>query len=84
MASCLRYAALHVCQSKNKQATEKGKVGQGRFSGGKSHETMLLRAAVALPDLPPDCFQLVLEPWAFWVLEAGPDPTIPPAPHPAA
>lgn len=53
-------------------------------SGGESHGTMLLRAAVALPDLPPDCFQLVLEPWAFWVLEAGPDPTIPPAPHPAA
>lgn len=36
------------------------------------------------PRFPPDCFQLVLEPWAFWVLEASPDPTIPPAPHPAA
>lgn len=70
----------------NKQATEKGKVGQESFRGKTSHRTMLLRAAVALPDLspPPDCFQLVLEPWAFRVLEAGPDPTIPPAPHPAA
>ena len=36
------------------------------------------------PRFPPDCFKLVLEPWAFWVLEAVPDPTIPPAPHPAA
>lgn len=38
MASCLKNAALHVCQSKNKQAREKGKVGQGRFSGERATE----------------------------------------------
>lgn len=53
MASCLKYAVLHVCQSKNSQAKEKGKSGTGEFLGGKSHRTMLLRAAVALPDLSP-------------------------------
>lgn len=84
MASCLKYAVLQVCQSKNKQAAEKGKVGQDSFRGERATEQCCCEQLWHSQISPPDCFQLVLEPWAFWVLEAGPDPTIPPAPHPAA
>lgn len=56
---------------KNKQATEKGKVGQESFRGEKSHRTMVLRAAVALPDLsspPLIAFSWYLNPgpFRFW------------------
>lgn len=66
---------------------EKGKVEQERVrKEGERVEPQNNAAASSCgtPRFPPDCFQLVLEPWAFWVLEASPDPTIPPAPHPAA
>lgn len=98
LASCLKYAGFFfffLCVCQGKKGEEGGEPGNGEGKSGTResqrkrergliHSTTLLRAAVALPDFPLDCFQLVLEPWAFWVLEASPDPPIPPAPHPAA
>lgn len=53
MASCLKYAALHVCQSKNKQAAEEGKVGQGRFFGGREPRNNAAASSCGTPRSPP-------------------------------
>lgn len=79
---------MSVKESKGGWAMEKGKVGQERVRERRRERVEPQNNAAAsscgTPRFPPDCFQLVLEPWAFWVLEASPGPTIPPAPHPAA
>jgi len=79
-----------VEQDKGKNKTIESDRERERERKGKREEERVepqsstARSSCGTPRFPPDCFQLVLEPWAFWVLEASPDPTIPPAPHPAA